>query len=499
MKKKYIRGLAILLIVFMSMTLFSGAGWKQQSGVKNQMAKNVAEIMGLERKDSEIISVTFMNRKNAKGTDISARRDGSVVAWLKDHPGTKAKDLYIAANGKVIAPRDCSGLFEQFTGVQEINFNNCFDTSEVTNMSNMFAYCVSLSKLDLSSFCTKNVTDMSGMFTKCMLLQQLNVSSFDTSSVTDMSFMFYHCTHLKKLDVRNFNTKNVRDMSAMFETCYTLESLDLSNFHTRKDTDYSMMFWRCNSLKSLDIRNFDFSNFRGEGLEELHTHLFSGEVYAGIDIEWPEEIDTGLLPYTTILFGHYEQDGKKSGYNEMIEWLVLDVQGDKALLLSVDALDAVPFHKNYNPVAWEGSSLRSWLNDTFLETAFDAEEQMLIQTTRVDNSAEQGNEKWGNKDNRATSDKVFLLSCEEINRYFPDIQSRICKPTKYAISRGADVRMLNDGVTEAGWWWLRSPGEKANHAAYISFKGECWSNAVGNGYLSVRPAMWIDLDQYYTN
>lgn len=140
MKKKYIRGLAILLIVFMSMTLFSGAGWKQQSGVKNQMAKNVAEIMGLEREDSKIISVTFMNKKNAKGTDISARRDGSVVAWLKDHPGTKAKDLYIAANGKVIAPQDCSGLFEQFTGVQEINFNNCFDTSEVTNMSNMFAY-----------------------------------------------------------------------------------------------------------------------------------------------------------------------------------------------------------------------------------------------------------------------------------------------------------------------------------------------------------------------
>lgn len=498
MKKLYFRKIAMILVMLLCMTLFSGSGWKQSSGVKNQMAKNIVEILEPELKDSRIISITFMNKKNAKGTDVSARRDGSVVAWLKDHPGTDAKDLYIAANGKVIAPRDCSRLFEQFAGVQEIKFNNCFDTSEVTNMRNMFAYCVSLSKLDLSSFRTKNVTDMSGMFTKCMALQRLNVSSFDTSSVTDMSFMFYHCTHLKKLDVRNFNTEKVRDMSAMFETCYTLESLDLSNFHTRKDMDYGFMFWRCNSLKTLDIRNFDFSNSLSEGLQQLYIHLFSGEVYEGIDIKWPEEIDGELLPYNTILFGHYEQDGKKSTYNEMIEWLVLDVVDDKALLLSKDALDSVPFHKTYSTVTWEGSSLRSWLNSTFLNTAFDEEEQSVILTTEVDNSASQGNAEWENKDNNTTNDKVFLLSYDEAAHYFGIDQFRICTPTKYAVSRGADVRKL-DKDSESGWWWLRSPGEKPSHAAFVNFDGKLYSNAVGNRYLSVRPAMWIDLDAYYTN
>ena len=498
MKKKHIRGVAVFLAAVLCMTLFSGSGWKQNSGVKNQLAKNFREILEPEREDSGIYSVTFMNRKNAKGTDISARKDGSVVAWLKDHPGTDEKDLYIAANGKVIAPQDCSGLFESFYGVQKINFNNCFDTSKVTDMSDMFAYCVVLSELDLSSFNTKNVTNMSGMFTKCMGMESVDVSSFDTSNVTDMSFMFYHCTRLKELDVRNFNTKKVQDMNAMFETCTSLEALDLSNFYTGKNTEIGFMFWRCHALKYLDIHNFDCSNYTDKGMEEMFTALCSNDIYAGIEIEWPAGLRQEAVLSNIIYFGNYEQDGKKSKNTESIEWIVLDAQDGKALLLSKDALDSVPFHKSYTEVTWENCSLRSWLNSTFLDAAFDEEEQSMILTTKVDNSASQGNPKWKTKDSRATNDKIFLLSYEEAERYFNGAESRMCQPTKYAVSRGADVRKI-DKYTEAGWWWLRSPGEKNHHAAFVNFDGERYSNAVGNEYLSVRPAMWIDLDAYYAS
>ena len=498
MKKLYFRGFAITLAMLLCMTLFSGSGWEQKSGVKNQMAKNVVEILESQLNDSEIISVAFMNKKNAKGTDISARGDGSVVAWLKDHPGTKAKDLYIAANGKVIAPQDCSRLFEQFAGVEEINFNNCFDTSKVTDMSDMFAYCLMLTELDLSSFNTKNVTNMSGMFSKCMGLESVDVSSFNTSAVTDMSFMFYHCYNLKELNIRNFNTKKVRDMGSMFEACTSLESLDLSDFYTDKDTDIGFMFWRCQNLKYLDISNFDCSNYAEKGMEAMFTDLCCNEIYAGIEIIWPDGIQQEALLNNTIYFGSYEQDGKKSKNTESIEWIVLDVQGNKTLVLSKDALDAVPFHKDYVSVGWEDSSLRSWLNDSFLNTAFDEEEQDIILMTKVDNSASQGNKKWGTKSNGTTNDKIFLLSYAEVDQYFGDEKSRICKPTEFAVSRGADIRKQNDG-TESGWWWLRSPGERNHHAAFVNFDGKVYSNAVGNDYLSVRPAMWIDLDAYYAN
>lgn len=497
MKKMFPRGLTVILAVVLCMTLFTASGWKR-SGVKNQMVANVLETIDSGTARSEIRRITFLNSRNAKGTDVSARKDGSVIAWMNEHRGSGMKDLYIAANGKVIAPNDCSGLFEEYTALEEINFNNCFDTAEVTDMSNMFSYCMQLSELDLTSFNTKNVKDMNSMFLKCMNLKSVDMSGFDTSSVTDMSFMCYHCYDLKEIDVRNFDTKKVKDMTSMFEVCTSLLSLDLSSFYTGKDTAIGFMVWRCNSLEYLDICHFDCSKYVSDGSEAMFTDICCNEIYAGVEIRWPAGLSNEGSRYNTILFGNYEQNGQKSGYTECIEWIVLDVQDDKALLLSAYALDAVPYHKTYATVTWENCTLRSWLNSKFLKTAFTEEEQAIIFTTKVDNSASQGNEKWRTKNNSPTNDKIFLLSYEETNQYFADAQSRICQPTEYAVSRGADIRLLDDGVTEAGWWWLRSPGEKTHHAAFVNFDGERYSNAVANDYLSVRPAMWIDLDAYYT-
>lgn len=47
-----------------------------------------------------------------------------------------------------------------------------------------------------------------------------------------------------------------------------------------------------------------------------------------------------------IPFGAYKPYGI-SGDAETIEWRVLDVQGDKALLLSRDALDSQPYNETY--------------------------------------------------------------------------------------------------------------------------------------------------------
>ena len=46
-----------------------------------------------------------------------------------------------------------------------------------------------------------------------------------------------------------------------------------------------------------------------------------------------------------LTFGRYEQDGIRGNGAEDIEWLVLDVQGNKALLLSRYALDSQPYNK----------------------------------------------------------------------------------------------------------------------------------------------------------
>ena len=70
-------------------------------------------------------------------------------------------------------------------------------------------------------------------FGDCRALKNITGwENLNTSEVTDMTEMFFACTSLTSLDLSNFNTANVTNMSMMFMHCIALTSLDLSNFNT---------------------------------------------------------------------------------------------------------------------------------------------------------------------------------------------------------------------------------------------------------------------------
>ena len=127
------------------------------------------------------------------------------------------------------------------------------DTSNVTDMRNMFSSCSGLTSLDVSSFNTNNVTTMSGMFEYCFKLTSLDLSNFDTSNVTDMRFMFGNCSGLKSLDVSSFDTSKVTCMIHMFEDCSKLTSLDLSGWVINDATDTGNMFNACDALEEIKM------------------------------------------------------------------------------------------------------------------------------------------------------------------------------------------------------------------------------------------------------
>ena len=168
-------------------------------------------------------------------------------------------NLYIVSDAPIFAPSSCTEMFEDFKNLVQINFNNNFNTSKVTNMSWMFFNCTSLTSLDLSNFNTSNVTNMFDMFYKCSSLTTLDLSSFNTSNVTNMWQMFASCSSLTRLNLGNFNTSKITDMCSMFNSCSSLTNLDLSHFNTSKVTDMSNMFRNCSSLISLDLSGFNTS------------------------------------------------------------------------------------------------------------------------------------------------------------------------------------------------------------------------------------------------
>ena len=195
----------------------------------------------------------------------------------------------------------------------------------------------------------------------------------------------------------------------------------------------------------------------------------------------------------TYKFGSYEQDNETSNGKEEIEWIVLDKDGMSLLLISKYALDSQQYNTSFTNVTWETCSLRKWLNGTFFSAAFSSEEQSSIISSTV--TADK-NPSYSTSPGNNTTDKVFLLSITEVNKYFSSNDARKCAPTDYAIAQGA---WTSDSYKTGGratcWWWLRSPGLSSSNAASVNYDGSV--NDYGSGVNfdrdAVRPALWINL------
>ena len=202
----------------------------------------------------------------------------------------------------------------------------------------------------------------------------------------------------------------------------------------------------------------------------------------------------GLIEKGSVIkFGTYEQDNDNSNGAEDIEWQVLDIKDNKALVISRYALDCQQYNTSYTDVTWETCSLRLWLNSNFLDTAFSEKEQAIISDSTV---YAQVNPKHSTDPGNDTTDKVFLLSIEEAYEYFSLNEERICVPTAHAVANGAYISDRSSGRDIAGcWWWLRSPGHYQTYAAYVYISGFVYENGydVSGGNYAVRPAIWIDL------
>ena len=186
-----------------------------------------------------------------------------------------------------------------------------------------------------------------------------------------------------------------------------------------------------------------------------------------------------------VYFGSYEQDNNTLNGKESIEWIVLAKENNRILVISDKALDCQPYNEVYEYAAWEECTLRKWLNNDFINSAFTDEEKESIPTVTV--SADK-NPKYSTNPGKATEDKVFLLSIIETSKYFSSNSARRCTPTNYAVANR--VYKSDSGSC----WWLRSPGDTQKYAAHVDFDGDVDEDGfyVDYAYNAVRPALWIE-------
>ncbi len=214
-----------------------------------------------------------------------------------------------------------------------------------------------------------------------------------------------------------------------------------------------------------------------------------------------------------VYFGKYEQDGKKSNGKEKLTWRVLDKKGNKVLIVTEKLIDMRPYHDHFDPITWEKSDIRKWLNKDFTNAAFSSAEKQKIQSTKVVNK----DGKYGADGGNDTTDKVFLLSAEEAEKYFKSDDDRKAKVTEYFkqelrkfmifyCSReevGDDsIRQIEEEQDNCYNYWLRSPGYGLyiadsvgyDGAIYVSYLSGDKVEELGDGaYNCVRPALWVNL------
>jgi hypothetical protein len=191
-------------------------------------------------------------------------------------------------------------------------------------------------------------------------------------------------------------------------------------------------------------------------------------------------------------YGRYEQDNEATNGQEKIVWRVLTVKENRALLISDKALEAIPYDENEGSTTWEDCSLRSWLNNTFINNVFNTEEQKRIieSTIKTKNNPEYGTD--GGND---TKDKIFLLSIDEVEEYFTEDFDRTVRATKYAVEKGAYREEEYKNYGNCGWM-LRSPGMLDDWVSVVHAGGGVNNSGVkvNTVYCAVRPAMWVELE-----
>jgi len=158
-----------------------------------------------------------------------------------------------------------------------------------------------------------------------------------------------------------------------------------------------------------------------------------------------------------------------------VEWIVLDVQADKALLLAKDCLMLAPYNKGYKSTTWGTCSLRNEVLPELFEQIFSGKEKARV---LMATNANPDNARYGTPGGTDAEDKLFLLGIDEVKQYFPNGESRTA-----------------EFIGNTVWWWLRSPGSSSYYAANVNYDGYVYEYGSRVSWSSgaVRPAFWLNL------
>ena len=278
------------------------------------LGANAAEAYACYTPSTTTLTFYYDNQRSSR-TDVTYDLNTGYNApdWITD--GTNAVVTKVVFNSSFANARPTTAYrwFNGMENLQSITGLSYLNTSEVTNMLQMFSGCRKLTTLDVSHFNTSKVTDMYCMFYSCSSLTSLDLSHFNTSNVDYMREMFSNCYNLTNLDLSNFNTSKVTSMSYMFKGCTSLRTIYVGNeWSTAAVSGSYDMFYNCTSLVGGKGTTYNSSNPK----DKTYAHIDGGPSNPGYftrDPNAPEPYACYTPSNTTLTFYYDKLRSNRSG------------------------------------------------------------------------------------------------------------------------------------------------------------------------------------------
>ncbi|MBR4315295.1 MAG: hypothetical protein IKP66_10340 [Lachnospiraceae bacterium] len=190
------------------------------------------------------------------------------------------------------------------------------------------------------------------------------------------------------------------------------------------------------NVKAPEGKSFDHWEIEGVPVTSIGTNEIGEKEIQAVYNNYPK---------TDFWFGTYPQSDGSGMQKEPIKWKVLNINDNEAFLVSDKILDYYRYYDSASySVEWEDSDARVWLNNELLNN--------ILSTSQIDDVV---NKKIYISEQTATTDRLFLLSVDEANKYFANDNSRIATDSNYAYSKNTGNADF-DQTLYRGEWWLRT-------------------------------------------
>ena len=256
---------------------------------------------------------------------------------------------------------------------------------------------------------------------------------------------------------------------------------------------------RLNELDKLGVPTYLEASTRlaAGGIYQRHGYKPVGEPInfsKGVDAfpMW-REAHAPFKPFTGKKFRN-ESIGSIVRFGEY-NWIILDIQDNKKLLISENVLKAHAYHDKYENIVWRNSTARKYLNEDFYNT-FSSQDKSKIILTKIKS---ENNPWFGSDGGKNTEEHVFLLSIGEVVKYFGDSNQLIDKNQNTKFFINDDFNNLRKALNledEKSAWWLRTPGSTNKFTGFVTTDGRInvsgdFVNRQNSFNIGIRPAIWI--------